>query len=154
MMGRGVPSWQLVLADLSLILFIATAGALAHAEEAAEEAKHDNAQALAITGAPVSGSPVAVLRGDGSAGDNALLAAWLADYRSDPREQLTLTLHYPQGEFATAQLRVETLRDLAMDAGQTPRIVLEEAATTALHASFAFDHAFDHGPDVARKLQQ
>ena len=153
MMGRGVPSWQLVLADLSLILFIATAGALAHAEEAAEGAAGE-VGASAITGAPVSGSPVAVLRGDGSASDNALLAAWLADYRADPREQLTLTLQYPQGGFAAAQIHADTLRGLAMDAGQTPRIVLEEAPAIALHASFAFDHSFSDDPDVARKLQQ
>lgn len=149
MMSRGVPSWQLVLADLSLILFIVTAGALARSEESVAGAEEHRASGLASTGAPVSGSPVAVLRGDGSADDDVILAAWLAEYRPDPREQLTLTLHYGQGDFAAAQARAEAMRGLSMDAGQIPRIVLEQADTNALHASFAFDHA----PDVARNLQ-
>ncbi len=143
MITRAAPTWQLLLADLSLILFIATAGALAHAEEAAQEPSLNGAL---THGGLASGSPLAVLRGEGSARDAALLGQWLRDYQPDPREQLTLTLRYRPQDFASAQSRAQALRDRAREAGQVPRIVLEEGATSALHASFAFDHA----PEMAR----
>ncbi len=140
MIARAAPSWQLLLADLSLILFVATAAALAHAEEVALEAQ---------PGPLASGSPVAVLRGAGDARDLAAMAQWLADYRPDPREQLTLTISYTKGTFPAALTRAEALRLVAQAEGQTPRIVLEPAGAPALHASFAFDQT----PDMARKLQ-
>ncbi len=140
-MTRIAPSWELLLADLSLILFVATAAALAHAEEVSAQEKG---------GPSVSGSPVALLRGAGDGEDDVLLARWLADYRPDPREQLTLTLHYAPGTFEAVQMRADRLRNLSEDAGQRPRIILEPGDAPALHASFAFDHA----PDMARNLQQ
>ena len=136
---QGAPGWQLLLADLGLILFLITASALANAGERVD------------TSAYVSemGEPVAVMRSDGGPQTLPELSAWLAEYQPDPREQLTLTLRHHPGDFADAQRLAAQLRGAALGAGHTPRIVVEEASATGVQASFAFDQS----PQMARDLQ-
>lgn len=126
MIARMGSGWQVVLADLSMILFMVTAAAVA-------DAPLDPAPA--IPAVPALGDPVAVWRGGGEG-----LAAWLAAQPADPR--LRLTIVAPQAAAGTAVA-------LAASAGRPARIVLEPDGAGAPYAALAFDQ----GGALARPLQ-
>lgn len=136
MIARGAPAWQILLADLALILFIVTASALALGATAAA----DTAQ---------EAEPHAVMRASPDPSGEAELRRWLAAYRADPREYLTLRVEYPPGRFAAAQVQAARLSALAAELGHTPRLILEQSRVPRLEARFAFDLP----PHMARKLQ-
>lgn len=120
MIAREAQSWQLLLADLSLILFIVTAAGLA---------AQDQGGAAQISAPP---EPVAYYRGTGS-GD--ALAQWLAAYEADPRERLTILIRYAPGQIDAALTRAQVLSAQTKGA----RISLEEGQGNEVLASFAFE---------------
>ena len=115
--------WQILLADLSLILFLATGTALAAEPGAAEPPV-------------VRAEPVAVFGTDDSPG---ALARWIAAYRPDPREALTIVVRYPRAAMPQALARATMLAQEARSSNRAIRIVLEDSAQSSTQASFAFE---------------
>ena len=143
MTARSPLGWQVILADLSLILFIATASALG-----------GNSPDLVPVSGPVSGpvsepapSPQAVFSSR-MEGDN--LADWLASYTPDERERLRIVIHYTPGGLDAALARAGLAARTASAARHSVSVTLEEGTADGMTAVFAFD-----GQErLARNLQQ
>lgn len=107
---RAGTGWQYAIADLSLILFLVTASALAHAGGGRSAASPHPAQRLPVTAAAES-EPVAVW----SPGPEAPpLTAWLAREGHDPRLEVRIVVRYTGGTRAPA---VAQALDLAVVGG-------------------------------------
>ncbi len=132
--------WLTTLADLSLILFMVTANALAQAESTNAPGEQHSA------GAPVMAEPVAIFRPDGNPD---ALKHWLANQAADPRQRLTIRVAYPVGGEAAAAERAVRLAREARDSGHEPRIVLEGGNAGDVSVSLAYD---SDPVDMARQL--
>lgn len=133
MIGRSASSWQTVLADLSLILFMVTASALGDAPSATPPPPPPAPAQPAI---PALGEPVALWR---DAPGAPSLKQWLAQSAADPRLRLTILAAPEQGQRALA---------LAAGAGRPARIVLEPGRS-GVEAALVYDR----GEAMARGLQ-
>jgi len=132
-------SWQVMLADLSLILFIVTAAALG--DEGASATRQAAPPALPTL--PAQSEPVAVFRPAPGAGD---FAQWLKDRGRDHREQLTIVVHYPPGQRASVANEASRMAETADAAGIAARMVIEPGSARDISAVFAFDiSAAGHG---------
>jgi hypothetical protein len=131
---RAGSGWQYVLADLSLILFMVTAAALAQAQDSRGPGRAAPAR---TPGQPLSpqAEPLAVYR---AGPDAPPLALWLRQQSADPRQQLTIVARYRPGEQARALRAAETLARDAGKAGLTARLVVEPG-TGDTTAALAFD---------------
>ena len=119
-MGSG---WQTVLADLSMILFMITAAAVADAPPE----PHPQPAARPVTGVPALGEPVAQWRaGAGS----PPLAEWLRGEGTDPRLRLTIMASLADAPAALA---------LAREAGRPARVVLDPEGGGAPLAALTYD---------------
>ena len=144
--------WQVMLADLSLILFLTTAAAFdpdppaepatAPADASEGEAVTGEA-ALADTRAEID--PVAVFR----PGTGTGLREWLATRTGDPREAVTVLARYRPGERDAAMAQVDALAGEAAASGIEPRILVEpgDEETTLVLVTFGADQR------MARQLQ-
>ena len=144
--GRGAISWQTMLADLALILFMVTAAAMG--QPAKTPAHHPPAEAPTNRAKPMAlpysarGEVLALWR----AGPEApSLAAWLGAQAADKRQQLTISAAYQPGHFAEAAAKAAGLATQAGVMGRTARLVIEPAevsgaaAQVEISASLAFD---------------
>lgn len=137
MILRQVDGWQVLLADLSLILFITAAATLAQTDEK-------------MLPATVSGDvlPAAVYRVDGAAGSPDQMRDWIRHYTPDPRESLEIVIRYQPDRFGEALARARGLMEQAHASGHDPRITFEVAPDEVITASFGFTG----NPAMARKL--
>lgn len=93
MIVRAGTGWQYAIADLSLILFLVTASALAHAGGGKHAVLPPPAQPSPVVAA-IESEPVAVW----SPGPDAPpLAAWLAQVGADPRLEVRIVVRYASG---------------------------------------------------------
>lgn len=137
--ARGGHGWQLILADLALILFLLTLSALPAAEAetgrqmaaravqeqaSRKETKTEIAPAQALF-RPVAGGPA--------------LGAWLAAQAPDPRATLTIFVTHTPGGEANAWARAETLAAEARAAGARVRTIITAGKAPDLYASLAYD---------------
>ena len=138
MQVRAGVGWQYALTDLSLILFMVCAAALAHRPpqqkpfpvQAVIPVPQPSAEALA--------DPVAVWR----AGPGApSLDAWLAAQPLDPRQRLTIVAHYAGNAPKAAFLRAEALLAEVRRLPQATRIVVEPADVETVSATLTWDAA-------------
>jgi hypothetical protein len=136
MMARTGSGWQYILADLSLILFMVTAAALASAEDVPVPARSRSA-APGEQPVPPQATPLALYR---AAPGAPPLGAWLREQSADARQQLTIVAQYAPGDQAGALTQASALAREAGEAGMRARIVVEpgQGGTTA---SLAFDAA-------------
>lgn len=126
--------WQLILADLALILFLLTLSALPAAEAetgrqiaAREEDARPRAEIAAAQALfrPVAGGPS--------------LGAWLKAQATDPRATLTIfAIHAPGGE-AAAWIRAEALAGEARANGARVRTIISAGDEAEIYASLAYD---------------
>ena len=130
MILRAPLGWQVILADLSLILFIATASALDTQSTNSPQSVHSQT--------------VFSARMDGDD-----LAGWLASYAPDAREKLRITIHYRRGGLDAALARAASAARTAETAGQAASVTLEEGAADGMTAVYAFDA----NQTLARNLQ-
>ena len=128
--------WQYALADLSLILFMVCALALAQAPKVKghlplPQAKPEpKAQAVAL------GEPAAVWRaGPGMPS----LAEWIAGQTADPRQRLTIVAHYTNGRAADAFARADAALHGVRMLPASARIVVEPGASDDLGAMLTWD---------------
>lgn len=162
--ARTATSWQTSLADLSLILFMLLAAALAQRPVPAKPvpakpASHESA-AAEDDGPSPRAEPMAVYI---AAPGAPPLARWLESQPRDPRQQLTVTVAYGPGgqakalETAAGLLRQES--GLPGDGRETARIVIEPGTSARVappRAVLAFDAPppEDDTPRVARSLRR
>lgn len=121
--------WQVMLADLSLILFLTTAASLASQDRPAPGTA--DAVRPALAGESV---PAGVFR----AGGETRLGDWLAKRATDPRESLTIHARYAPGAREAAIARAAELAAQAAAAGHEARIIVEPGARDEALALFAF----------------
>lgn len=133
-------SWATILADLAILLFMITAADLSNAEITKSATAPSSA-------AVVPAEPVALYRPDGSAPP---LGRWLAEQPTDPRQQLTVVVHYRAGEADTMAAEGLRLVSQAEAAGRDARLIAEPGD----RSEAAVVLAYDANPQaVARKLQ-
>lgn len=135
MTSRDTAGWQLILADLALILFLVTVSALASSAE--EESDSETRTSSAPDREPTSVAPSQALYRPGP--DAPSITEWLDRQSPDPRATLSVVaLHQPGGERGAWDAAQE-LAQQARVAQVRVRIVVQPAAQTDLYASLAFD---------------
>ncbi|MEQ8411686.1 MAG: hypothetical protein RIC51_07905 [Erythrobacter sp.] len=136
--------WQLILADLALILFLVTLAALAGFPEGG------SAKGEAGTGSGGSEARFAPSQALYRPGPDAPpLARWLARQARDPRATLTIYARHSGPEDSATWARARALAREARQAGVAVRVVIEggdgtdgeNGAQSGLHASLGYDSA-------------
>lgn len=131
--------WQTLMTDLSIILFMITAAALAQQDpEAVAQAAQTPSQ---------RSEPVAVYR---AGKDAPPLGQWLADQPRDPRQMLTIVSTYAAGQENAALDLATSLAREAGKAGQASRVVIEPGLGEAT-ATLGYD---SNTPLLAQALQR
>jgi hypothetical protein len=137
--GRGGHGWQLILADLALILFLLTLSALPAAEAekgqrlADREARQKDTRTMPR---PQIAAALALYR---AVPGGPRLGTWLAAQQPDPRATLTIfATHMPGGEDA-AWARAEALAAEARAAGTRVRTIITAGDKEDLYAALAYD---------------
>ena len=122
--------WQLILADLALILFLLAVAALSGVAS--------NPRASDATGnpEPAAGPSHALYR---AAPGTQSLTQWLSSQPHDPRASLTIYATYEIGSRDHVLVETRALADQAVRAGYNPRVIVEPGETTDVFASLAFD---------------
>lgn len=144
--ANGGHGWQLIFADLALILFLLTLSALPAAEA-------ETARGLA-TRAVQEKTARDALQGEVAAAQalfravpgGPALGDWLASQAPDPRATLTIfAVHAPGGE-AAAWARAEALAAEARARGVRVRTIISAGRAADLYASLAYDAPLaEHG---------
>ena len=131
MIVRAGTGWQYAIADLSLILFLVTASALAHAGGGKAAASPPPPPVAAA----IDSEPVAVW----SPGPEApSLAAWLAQVGADPRLEVRIVVRYASGARAAAMAQAV---DLATEGGSRAakaRILVEPGERAAASVALVY----------------
>lgn len=143
--------WQLILADLALILFLLSLSALPAAE--AESGRHLAARAVQEqktreTAEPEVAAAQALFRpvaGGPSLGD------WLRAQAPDPRATVTVFAIHTPGAEAAAWARAETLARQARAAGTQVRTIIAAGRADEVYASLAYDQTIAHAIRPARR---
>lgn len=127
--------WQVILADLSLILFLTTLAGFSQLRQREQSRDLSSPEFLLP-----QGSAAAPLQSIYRATPQAMpFMKWLELENADPRAQLTIRAQYPPGgEQSAWHVALEMARD-AGAAGFAPRVILDPGQEQALSASFAFD---------------
>lgn len=137
MSARQSAGWQTALADLSLILFMATAAAVSK-----QPPKPTKALNRPVAAAPSpQGEPLAIYV---AAPGAPPLADWIAGQAPDNRQQLTITARYGPGAQAEALAAATRIAREAGPSGAGARIVIEPGAGPP-RAVLAFDAAVAQG---------
>lgn len=131
--ARGAPGWQLVLADLALILFLVTLCALA--TSAASEDQVAVAH-ISVDGDPELAPSQALFRPSAS---GPSIARWLAEQPRDPRAAVTIVARHSDGNRAQVWKRASDLAQDAHRSGIAVRVVITRGQDTDLYASLAYD---------------
>ena len=136
---RGGHGWQLILADLALILFLLTLSALPAAEATSGQRLADReARETDIKGPlPPEVAPAQALYRPLPKGPS--LSQWLAAQAPDPRATLTITaVHRPGGE-AAAWSRAQALVKEARAGDTRVRTIIIVGTEDEIYASLAYD---------------
>ena len=140
MIVRPSAGWQTSLADLSMILFMIAASALANTPDKVPPVARAHAAPRAPAPAPVQASVRAEPVGVWSDGPGAPpLAQWLADQGSDPRLRATIVVRHGPGDQAAAFARAAALAQSAGERGRNARVVVEPGATRGATVTLGFD---------------
>lgn len=128
--GASSNSWQLILADLALILFLLTLAALA------SQASHPAAQ---NSPEPVHfASSQALFR---QTRNGPSLSQWLAAQPRDPRATVTVFARHSETDSQKLWARAQAMASAARGEGYTVRVLIEKGETSDLYASLAYDMA-------------
>jgi hypothetical protein len=136
---RGGHGWQLILADLALILFLLTLSTLP-ATEAETGQRLADSDAREAEARPVPKPEIAAAQalfrpfaqGPG-------LGEWLAAQSPDPRATLTVFATHPKGGEAEAWVRAEALAREARRSGVAVRTIITPGNGAEVYASLAYD---------------
>ena len=147
MISRAASSWQVTLADLSLILFLVTLTGLSSMQAA--EVAENGAKVEPPNELPTEGLYLAQSQSLFRAEENGVsLASWLGEQSLDPRATLSIFVTYPSGEQDwAARTAGEWLTD-SLSSGVNTRVIMQSGDQRDAYASLGFDH---HN-DVEQKL--
>jgi len=136
---RGGHGWQLILADLALILFLLALSALPVAEAEGEQRlantvarERDALGVIQPEVAPAQALFRPILGGPS-------LGAWLAAQGPDPRATLTIFAVHIRGGEAAAWQRAEALAAEARASGVAVRTIISAGTREEVYASLAYD---------------
>lgn len=135
----GKHGWQIILADLALILFLLTLSALPAAEAesgqrlADNEAREADVRRAAMPEVAAAQALYRAVPGGPSLGE------WLAAQQPDPRATLTIFATPAKGREAQTWARAEALAAGARAAGLPVRTIITSGDTEDLYASLAYD---------------
>lgn len=133
MMIRAGTGWQYALADLSLILFLATASALSMAGKTHEV--RPPTPPPAPVAAAIESAPVAVW----SAGQGAPpLAEWLVQVGADPRLEVRVVVRYADGGREAAVAQALRLAQAGGARAAGARILVEPGAGAGASVSLVY----------------
>lgn len=130
-------SWQTIIADLALILFMVTAAAM---QRGGERKTH--------AALPLHGEPLAVYR---PAEGAPHLRQWLEDQAPDERQRLTIVSRYADGN---EQKAARAALALAAEVAVPARIVIEPSEATEVLAVLAFDADTNWHADCTGEIVQ
>lgn len=119
--------WQVVLADLALILFLVTLAALA-------AGAHEGKSSPVAT--PEIAASQALFR---PAEDGPTLAAWLDQRQPDPRATLTVVARHADGDEAAVWITAQAMANAARGRGFPVRVVISQGQESDIYASLAYD---------------
>jgi len=150
-------SWQTILADLSLILFMVTASALANSSDGPLGNDQDQPARprATVRAAPtpivpaLRAEPVGVWR---AAPGAPPLRQWLGEVARDPRLRLTITVHYAPGGREAALSQALRLDRAAGVYGETARLVVEPGQPAGASAAVGYDGADGNGARSGTQL--
>jgi hypothetical protein len=132
--------WQLILADLALILFLLTLSALPAAEAETRHRLADRAargeEARAVPASTEIAAAQALFR---PVTGGPTLAEWLASQPRDPRATLTVFARYRPGGEAAAWEAARALAAGAAGSGVPVRTIITSGSEADLYASLAYD---------------
>jgi hypothetical protein len=133
-------AWQTILADLSLILFMVTAAALAKAGDGPLAPFAPPSRPAPPPRPPVAASPRAEPVGVWSDGPGAPpLARWLALQGRDPRLRPTVLVRHSGGHRRAALARALALVEAAGPRGASARIVIEQGPADSASVLLGYD---------------
>jgi hypothetical protein len=139
MKGNG-QGWQLILADLALILFLLTLSALPAAEaESGRKLADRGARGEETRAVPARTEIAAAQALFRPVADGPSLSEWLASQPRDPRTTLTVFARYRPGGEAAAWDAARSLAAGAAGSGVPVRTIITAGAETDLYASLAYD---------------
>ena len=130
---RDPSGWQLILADLALILFLVTIAALADTAEDVED--QDAAPDQGLDRASVAPSQALFRPGE----DNPSIEQWLAQQPRDPRATLSIIAMHRDGGDQEAWEAAQALAVRARETGVAVRVLVQPADRNDLYASLGFD---------------
>jgi hypothetical protein len=136
--------WQIILADLALILFMITAAALANTPANTPESAQSPFKPSAAPQVPPTkpiaasfrGEPVAVWT---DAEGVPPLGHWLASEGSDARLRATIVVRFTKGQQSAAFSRAKVLLQQAGNRGANARIVVEAGPSDGAVVTLAYD---------------
>lgn len=131
-MSRFAAGWQLLLADMALILFLFALSALPEADRAASGEQPEQPGQTSAQMAPAQ----ALFR-DEPGGPS--LAQWLARRPRDPRATLTVFARHSDDDTADLWDRARRLGEVAHGEGYKVRIIISRGDRSDLYASLAYD---------------
>ncbi|AKH44186.1 hypothetical protein FHS61_001506 [Altererythrobacter atlanticus] len=136
MISRGAgASWQTVIADLALILFMISVSAIGDGD-GEDEGQAAPQETVLANPLPAEGEPIGIYR----AGPDALpIADWLEQMQADPRQRLTIMARYPNGASVEAAGAALALAEEAGERAGRTRILLEPGEQAELLAVLAYD---------------
>ncbi|MBV7258905.1 hypothetical protein [Erythrobacter crassostreae] len=129
---RSDGTWQIILADLALILFLLTLLAV----PGASANKADDPPAQRAEFAPSQ----ALFRPDT---DGPGLDEWLRGQVRDPRATLTIHARYREGDSDAAWANAQALSKQARDLDWPVRLVITQSNSADLYASIGYDAPAD-----------
>ncbi|SHN57037.1 hypothetical protein [Erythrobacter sanguineus] len=136
----GGHGWQVILADLALILFLLTLSALPAAEAETGRKPTDRAARAEETRARTATAAIAAAQAlYRPVTDGPTLAEWLAAQPHDPRATLTVFARYRPGGEAAAWDAARALAAGASGGAVPVRTIITAGAETDLYASLAYD---------------
>lgn len=148
--------WQLILADLSLILFLVTLTALVTSssdEEAADEQANRGKSDVKDTPnvapyvAPYVAPAQALFRQVEGGPD---LGEWLSEQPLDPRATLTILARTSAGDEDAIWQEAQGLANDAQKSGVAVRVVIAGGDKSEVYASLAYDSVFENAdPNVS-----
>lgn len=143
---RDENGWQLILADLALILFLVTIGALAGTadedvekrsskDEDGREWVSDAEHERSPTGATIAPAQALYRPGPG----RPAFEQWLESQTTDPRATLSVIALHRDGDEQPAWENAQALAQTARQRGLVVRVVVQPGEQADLYASLAFD---------------
>ncbi|UAB78719.1 hypothetical protein INR77_03055 [Erythrobacter sp. SCSIO 43205] len=130
MIVRSAHGWQLILADLSLILFLVTLSALVSSSMGGADEAQGSASGPYV-------APAQALYRKVEGGPD--LDEWLSEQVDDPRAALTIIAHHSSGERDAVWEKALTWAELAQQEKVPVRVVINEADNSEIYASLAYD---------------